>query len=55
MNPRYLFPVLAAILLLLAGMRFIRNGKRLDPASKTWLTAGTIFAAVSLWLHFSAA
>lgn len=55
MNPRYLFPVIAAILLVLAGMRFIRNSRRLDPAAKTWLIAGTIFAAVSLWLHVFAA
>ena len=55
LNPRYLFPVIAAVLLVLAAARFIRNGRRLDPASRTWLTAGTLFAAVSLWLHFSAA
>jgi uncharacterized membrane protein YoaK (UPF0700 family) len=54
MNPRFLFPILAAVLLVLAGTRFIRNGRRLDPAAKTWLTAGAIFAAVSLWLHFAA-
>lgn len=55
MNPRYLFPILAAVLLVLACMRFLRNGRRLDPAAKTWFIAGSIFAAVSLWLHFFAA
>jgi hypothetical protein len=52
MDPRWLFPVLSAVFLVLSGCRYLRNGRRLDPAAKTWLTTGLVFAAVWLWLHF---
>lgn len=53
MEPRWLFPLLAVVFLVLAGARLLRNGRRLDPAARTWLILGVIFAAVSLWLRLA--
>jgi len=51
MLAKYIFPVLAAVLLLAAFWRMARRGWRLDIASRTWLMMGLIFGAVSglLW------
>lgn len=45
--------ILGALALLFVGAALLRLSKeawRLTPASRTWLTVGGIFAAVSTWL-----
>jgi hypothetical protein len=51
MNPAWLFPVLAAIFLVLGLSHRLRVG-RWHPANKTWLLLALIFGAVSVWLHW---
>jgi hypothetical protein len=53
MQARHIFPVLAAAFLVFGGLRVVRAGGRIDPASRTWLLIAVIFGAVSLWLWFS--
>jgi len=53
MATKYIFPVLAVIFFAAALRRIVRTGKRSDPAVRTWLTIGVIFAAVSGWLWLS--
>jgi hypothetical protein len=48
MAAEYILVVLGAGFLLAAAWTRLR-GER-NPASRTWLIVGTIFAAVSLWL-----
>ena len=50
MATKYIFPVLAAIFLAAALRRITRTGNRSDPAARTWLIIGVIFAAVGTWL-----
>jgi hypothetical protein len=47
---KYIFPVLAVIFLAAALRRISRTGNRSDPAARTWLIIGVIFAAVGTWL-----
>ena len=53
MQARHILPVLAAVFLAFGGLRVIRAGGRIDPASRTWLLIAVIFGAVSLWLWLS--
>jgi hypothetical protein len=45
---KYILVVLAAVFLLAATINRLRGGR--NPASRTWLIVGTIFALVSLFL-----
>lgn len=54
MDPRWLFPVLAAVFAVAAALRFARE-KQFVPAVRTWALMAVIFAAVSIWLHYVAA
>jgi hypothetical protein len=49
-DPRWLLPILSALFLALASWRLVRSRWRIDPATKTWLWLGSLFALVSLWL-----
>jgi hypothetical protein len=52
MAAKYILAVLAVVFLVLAGWRITRDGRRITPASRTWLLTGIIFAVVSgyLWM-----
>jgi hypothetical protein len=41
---------LAVVFLLAAAARYLRDGRRIGPASRTWLLIAAIFAIVSAWL-----
>jgi hypothetical protein len=49
MDPRWLFPLLAALFLAAALWRGGRL-RRVDPAVRTWGLLALLFAAVSAWL-----
>jgi len=51
---KYILTVLAAVFLMLGGLRIRRDAGCLMPASKTWLLIGIIFASVSVYLWMSA-
>jgi uncharacterized membrane protein YoaK (UPF0700 family) len=53
MAAKYVLAALAIVFLVLAATRFARDGRRMTPASKSWLLVGAIFLAVSLWLFAS--
>jgi len=53
MLAKYILSALAVVFLIAALNRLLRNGRRIDPASRTWLTIALIFGAVSGWLWFS--
>jgi len=42
----------AAVFFVLATIRVVRNGARIDPAARTWLLIATFFGLVSVWLWF---
>jgi hypothetical protein len=48
-----IFGAAAVVFLALAGLRIYRDGARITPASRTWLTIGIIFALVSGYLWMS--
>jgi len=50
---KYILGVSALIFLFLATFRIVRDGGRITPASRTWLTIGIIFALVSGYLWMS--
>lgn len=50
MDPKWLFPVLAIVFLLVAAIRFMRE-RQFGPAVRTWVILAAMFAAVSAWLH----
>jgi hypothetical protein len=49
-DPKWLFPVLAIVFAVVAGIRFVRD-RRYGPAVRTWVILAIMFAAVSAWLH----
>ena len=49
---KYILAVLAAVFLLAAAVRYVRDNRRVGPASRTWLLIAIIFSLVSLWLWF---
>ena len=55
MAARYILSVLSAVFLALAGLRIWRDSGRIQPASRTWLLIGTIFALVSVYLWIALA
>jgi hypothetical protein len=50
MYTKYILATAAVIFLVLAVGRIARDGGRIQPASRTWLTIGIIFSLVSAWL-----
>jgi hypothetical protein len=50
MRAALVLALFAAAFLLAAALRMAREHGRIDPASKTWLLAGALFALVSTWL-----
>lgn len=50
MATRYIFAALAVVFLIAALQRWAREGRRLGPASRTWLIIGTTFTLVAAWL-----
>lgn len=50
LQAHYILAALAILFLLLGAARGWRH-----PQGRTWLTVGAIFAAVALWLFYSAA
>jgi hypothetical protein len=50
MAVKYILPTLSAIFVAAALVRLMRAGNRSDPAARTWLIIGVIFAAVGTWL-----
>lgn len=55
MAARYILSVLSAVFLILAGLRIWRDSGRIQPASRTWLLIGAIFALVSAYLWMAIA
>lgn len=49
MATKYVLAALGAVFLILGATRFVRDGRRITPASKSWLLVGAIFLGVSLW------
>ncbi|MEJ2379440.1 MAG: hypothetical protein P8Y71_29990 [Pseudolabrys sp.] len=47
MYAKYILAVLSIVFLVLAGVRWRRDGGRLGPQSRTWLIVGVIFALVA--------
>jgi hypothetical protein len=52
-DPRWLFPLLAAVFAVSTLVRMLRS-RRLDPAARTWALLAVAFGAVSAWLHWVA-
>ena len=50
MRARYILAALSILLLMLGAARGWRH-----PQGRTWLTVGSVFAVVVLWLFYSAA
>lgn len=50
MAAKYILLALSFVFLTAAVVRFLRDGRRLGPASRTWLIVGAMFGAVSWWL-----
>lgn len=50
MAAKTILAVLSAVFLAAGAGRLLRDGGRIGAASKTWLLAGAMFAAVSIWL-----
>ena len=55
MAAKYILALLAVVFLAAALLRLSREGFRLRPASRTWLTVAVIFGAVSGWLWWNGA
>ena len=52
MQARFILAALAAAFLIAAAIRWARNARRIDPATRTWLLIAFIFIAVSAWLQW---
>ena len=50
MAAKYILVVVAAVFLLAALIRLVRDGGHIGPASRTWMLVAVIFAMVSTWL-----
>jgi hypothetical protein len=53
MAAKYILAALSVVFLILSILRIVRDGSRITPASRTWLTIGIIFALVSGYLWMS--
>jgi uncharacterized membrane protein HdeD (DUF308 family) len=49
---RFILALLAAAFLLAAALRWRRNAKHADPATRTWLLIALIFTAIAAWLQW---
>lgn len=52
MQARIVLAALAVVFLLAAAMRWMRNARRTDPATRTWLLIALIFTTVAAWLQW---
>lgn len=52
MDPRWLFPALAVLFVVLALGQRLRRGGHSNGAARTWLLLALIFGAVAAWLNF---
>lgn len=52
MQARLVLAAFAAVFLIAAAMRWARNARRVDPATRTWLLIAFIFTAVAAWLQW---
>jgi hypothetical protein len=52
MNAKYILGAISAVFLILAISRIAGGSRVTEPKTKTWLTVGLIFGAVSAWLFF---
>jgi hypothetical protein len=50
MDPRWLFPLLAAGFAAAAAWRWLRR-RTVDPSVRTWVLLALIFGLVSIWLR----
>jgi hypothetical protein len=48
MIAKYILAALSIVFLLLAGVNWIRDGRRIAPQTKAWLLVGTIFGVVAV-------
>ncbi|MBN8747720.1 Uncharacterised protein [Xylophilus ampelinus] len=55
MAARDILAVAAVLFLVAALLRWMRDGRRFEPASRTWAIVGLLFAAVSAWLRWRGA
>ena len=46
MIAQYVLAALSVVFLLLAGVNWVRDGRRITPRTKAWLLVGAIFAIV---------
>jgi hypothetical protein len=53
MAAKYILAVLSIVFFILSTLRIVRDGAKITPASRTWLTIGIIFALVSGYLWMS--
>lgn len=52
MRATYILAVLAFVFAVAAALRWTRNAKRPDPATRTWLLIALIFTAIAAWLQW---
>ena len=53
MAAKYILAALALVFFIAASARLVRDGGRLHPQSRTWLTIAAIFGGVSAWLFYA--
>jgi len=53
MFAKYILAAMALVFLAAGTVRFVRDGGRLHPQSKTWLIIAAIFGGVSVWLFYA--
>ncbi|NVM90079.1 uncharacterized membrane protein YoaK (UPF0700 family) [Variovorax sp. SG517] len=52
MHAPYILAVLAFVFAVAAALRWRRNAKHFDPATRTWLLIAAIFTAIAAWLQW---
>jgi hypothetical protein len=52
MSPFIIFPLVAAVFLVLGTRRLYREGWRKSIAARTWIIVGMVFALVSAWVWY---
>ncbi|MDP9994086.1 uncharacterized membrane protein YidH (DUF202 family) [Variovorax boronicumulans] len=52
MAAKHVLAALALVFLVAAALRWSRNARRIDSATRTWLLIALIFVAVAAWLQW---